>query len=167
MSAVLISIDYCMMPEDGVKSMELSRREYWSFRKNPLAINSGSSTFTTAQSYNLAGAITGQTYPSGHTTSYTYYDSTAGDKKPIGSLLTFSGNLGDGTSRTYADEILYNPQGQMLKEKFSTSTALYHNLHYNARGQLYDVRFQRSSLFPPIAHHFEALESALRVSLTP
>src|SRR6266545_7141299 len=74
------------------------------------------SAFTTAQSYNLAGAITGQTYPSGHTTSYTYYDSTAGSQKPIGSLLTFSGNLGDGNSRTYADEILYNPQGQMIKE---------------------------------------------------
>ena len=68
--------------------------------------SSWASAFTTSQSYNLAGAITGQTYPSGHTTSYTYYDSTAGDKKPVGSLVTFSGYLGDGTNRTYADSLL-------------------------------------------------------------
>jgi hypothetical protein len=57
-------------------------------------------------------------------------------------LRTFtsaSGNLG-GSSYTYADTISYNAAGQMTKERFGTATSLYHNLHYNNRLQLVDIR---------------------------
>ncbi|HYE74520.1 MAG TPA: hypothetical protein VEF04_14370, partial [Blastocatellia bacterium] len=91
-----------------------------------------SPAFTVTRTYNLAGAVTSQTYPSSRTVNYTY--DAAGD------LEKFTGNLGTGTTRTYADYIDYNAQGQMLYEQFGTDTVLHHNLHYNARGQLYDVR---------------------------
>jgi RHS repeat-associated protein len=91
------------------------------------------STYTVSRAYNLAGAVTEQTYPSGHKVNYTY--DAAGD------LEKFTGDLGTGGSpRTYADFIDYNAQGQMLYEQFGTNTVLHHNLHYNARGQLFDVR---------------------------
>jgi RHS repeat-associated protein len=34
----------------------------------------------------------------------------------------------------------YNPQCQLTRELFGTSTPLYHRRHYNSRGQLFDVR---------------------------
>jgi len=55
-------------------------------------------------------------------------------------LTSFSGNLGDGTSRSYATDFNYSDWGRLSKEKFGTSTAVYHKVHYNIRGQLYDVR---------------------------
>jgi RHS repeat-associated protein len=92
-----------------------------------------SANYTVSRTYNLAGAVTEQTYPSLRTVNYTY--DAAGD------LEKFTGNLGTGGSpRTYADFIDYNAQGQMLYEQFGTNTVLHHNLHYNARGQLFDVR---------------------------
>src|SRR5262249_11627885 len=49
-------------------------------------------------------------------------------------------NLGDGAPRTYSTGIQYNPQGQLIREQFGTSTPLHHRRHYNSRGQLFDVR---------------------------
>ena len=73
-----------------------------------------------------------KTYPSGHTVTQLY--DVAGD------LSNFSGNLGDGTQRTYSTGLKYNAQGQMIREQFGTQTPLYHRRHFNARGQLFDVR---------------------------
>jgi len=82
--------------------------------------------------YNLAGGVTWQTYPSQRSVSYTY-DSA-------GRTAGFSGNLGDGTNRSYATGINYSPFGGLSKEQFGATAAVYHKLHYNIRGQLYDVR---------------------------
>ncbi len=84
------------------------------------------------RTYNLAGHVISQTYPSGRTVTYGY-DSA-------GRTTSFSGNLGDSTSRTYATGITYSPLGGIRTEQFGTDTALYHKLQYNIRGQLWDVR---------------------------
>ncbi len=95
-----------------------------------------------SSAYNLAGGVTSQTYPSGRTVNNSY--------DGAGRLKTFTGNLGDGTARTYAtgvnpasgveEGIQYDEAGRMREEKFGTTTPLFHKLHYNVRGQLYDVR---------------------------
>lgn len=103
-------------------------------------INQGGYTwkpFTTTRTYDLAGNVTAQTYPSNRVTNYSY--------DTAGRLTIFNGTLGDGVSRTYADQFAYNAAGQMTKERFGTSTLLYHNLHYNIRQQLYDSRLGTSS----------------------
>ncbi|MCW5967911.1 MAG: RHS repeat-associated core domain-containing protein [Blastocatellales bacterium] len=81
--------------------------------------------------------MTGKTHPSTRTLGYQY--------DADGDLITFSGTLGDGTSRTYASGIEYNAQGQMIREQFGTTKALYHRRHYNSRGQLFDVRLGTDS----------------------
>jgi RHS repeat-associated protein len=85
-----------------------------------------------SRNYNLAGAVTSQTYPSGHTVSYVY--------DTAGRTANFTGNLGDGVTRTYASSFLYNARSQVTQELFGTQTPLYHKLQYNIRGQLWDVR---------------------------
>jgi RHS repeat-associated protein len=91
-----------------------------------------SGAFTTSQTYDLAGHVKTKTYPSGRSVTYTYDVS--------GDLNSFTGNIGDGVSRTYSTGIQYNPQGQMIREQFGTSTPLFHRRHYNSRGQLFDAR---------------------------
>ncbi len=81
--------------------------------------NSTWKPFTTTRTYDLAGNVTAQTYPSNRVANYSY--------DTAGRLASFSGTLGDGTSRTYADQMAYNAAGQMTKERFGTSTSLYHN----------------------------------------
>jgi RHS repeat-associated protein len=88
--------------------------------------------FATSQTYDLAGHVKTKTYPSGRSVTYIYNVS--------GDLTDFTGNLGDGAPRTYSTGIQYNPQGQLIREQFGTSRPLYHRLHYNSRGQLFDVR---------------------------
>ena len=93
--------------------------------------------YNVQQSYNLAGAVTGQTYPSGRTTAMVY-DSA-------GRLNSFKGTLGDGNLRDYAIELSYAATGQLVKEKFGTTpTPLYHQMSYNNRQQLYDIRLGTS-----------------------
>lgn len=94
--------------------------------------------FYTTRTYNRAGGVLTQTYPSGHTVAYNY--DAAGRLNDHGSNLAFTGNLGDGTQRTYATGIVYNAAGRMTREQFGTQTPLYHKQRYNVRGQLYDVR---------------------------
>ena len=91
-----------------------------------------SPTYKISRSYNLAGAVTSQTYPSGHTVSYTY---DAAER-----TASFSGNLGDGTTRTYSTNITYSPFGGLSKEQFGTTTPTYNKAFYNIRGQLFDTR---------------------------
>lgn len=68
------------------------------------------------RNYNLVGAATSQTYPSGHTVNYAY--DTAGRTN------SFSGNLADGVTRTYASSFLYNARSQVTQELFGTQTPL-------------------------------------------
>lgn len=82
--------------------------------------------------YNLSGALTGVTYPSGHTITNAY--------DQAGRLTTFSGNLGDNITRNYASGILYTPVGGPTWEQYGTSTSTYHKSFYNSRGQLFDTR---------------------------
>jgi YD repeat-containing protein len=89
--------------------------------------------YSVTRSYNRMGHVTAQTYPSGRTVSYSQFD-------VAGRLKQFTGNLGDGVTRTYATNITYDEASRMQEEQFGTNTALYHKLHYNVRGQLYDVR---------------------------
>ena len=111
-----------------------------SYSQNFLVNNAGNyawKPFTTQRVYDLAGNVTAQTYPSGRVANYSYDTARR--------LTNFSGTLGDGLSRTYADQISYNAAGQMTKERYGSSTALYHNLHYNIRLQLYDSRVGTSA----------------------
>lgn len=91
----------------------------------------GSVNYKTTASYDLAGAITSETYPSGHSVSYGFDGS--------GRTSSFTGNLGDGTSRNYSTEIVYSQFG-MAKEKFGTTTPIYTKMLYNVRGQLAEIR---------------------------
>ena len=84
------------------------------------------------RNYNLAGAVTSQTYPSGRTVNYSY--------DAAGRTSSFTGYLGDGSQRTYATGISYSSWGTLSREQFGTNTAVYNKLHYNIRGQLCDVR---------------------------
>jgi RHS repeat-associated protein len=86
---------------------------------------------------NLAGALTALVYPSDHIVNYGY--------DAAGRTSSFSGNLGDGVSRTYASTFVYNPRDQVTQELFGTQTPLYHKLQYNIRGQLWDVRVSTGS----------------------
>ena len=89
-------------------------------------------TYQTSRAYNLAGGVTTATYPSGHTVTYTY--------DTAGRAGSFTGNLGDGTNRTYSTNISYSSLGGLTWEQFGTNTLLYHKLFYNSRGQLFDTR---------------------------
>jgi RHS repeat-associated protein len=96
-----------------------------------------SSALTVSATYGKAGQLLSLTYPSGHTTTYTY--------DGAGRNSSFAGNLGDATQRTYSSEITYSPFGAMTKEKFGTDTATYNKLFYNARSQLAEIRESTSS----------------------
>jgi RHS repeat-associated protein len=89
-------------------------------------------SYQMSASYNFAGSMTSLTYPSGHTVNYTY--------DAAGRASTFGGNLGDGSSRTYASSISYSPFGSLSREQFGTTTPLYHKSFYNIRGQFFDTR---------------------------
>ncbi|HEX8131396.1 MAG TPA: hypothetical protein VF527_20015, partial [Pyrinomonadaceae bacterium] len=91
-----------------------------------------SGSFQTQRSYHLTGSVKTQTYPSGRTVTYTQDDA--------GRVSSYTGNLGDGVSRTYATGFSYDAAGRMTREGFGTQTPLYHKRHYNSRGQLFDVR---------------------------
>lgn len=98
----------------------------------------GGNNYQVSAAYNLAGAITSQTYPSGHVVSYGY--------DGAGRTNSMTGRLGDGRDRTYATGISYSSLGGIAQEQFGTQTSLYHKLHYNLRGQLFDIRVSSYSL---------------------
>jgi YD repeat-containing protein len=80
------------------------------------------------------------TYPSGHTINNLY--------DQAGRLTGFSGNLGDGNTRTYSSGMLYSPVGGLVKEQFGTATPIYNKLFYNSRGQLAEIRESTSYTGP-------------------
>lgn len=107
------------------------------YRQHFLTNGVASPQFNLTRSYDKAGHVLTQTYPSGHTVTYGY--------DVAGRLNSDSGNLGDGVSRTYATDITYSQFGGMQEEQFGTLTALYHKQHYNIRGQMYDMRLSTAS----------------------
>jgi RHS repeat-associated protein len=95
--------------------------------------------YTVSRTYNLAGAVTSQTYPSNRTVNYAY--------NAAGRLQDFTGNLGNTSWGTvnYASDIRYNVAGQVTREQFGTVIPLWHHSHYNIRHQLFDTRVGTSS----------------------
>ncbi|MBC8030040.1 MAG: DUF4214 domain-containing protein [Pyrinomonadaceae bacterium] len=108
------------------------------YRQHFLTNAVASPQFNVKRTYNLAGQPLTQTYPSGHTVSYAY--------DGAGRINNYSGNLGDGVSRTYSTGISYSEFGGLQQEQFGTQTPLYQKLHYNVRGQLYDTRLSTLSI---------------------
>lgn len=95
-------------------------------------------TYSTHRTYDLAGHVKTQTYPSGRMVTYNYDQAgRLGDKDAQN--LAFSGNLGN-EGRTYSAGILYSTLGGMSEERFGTDTALYNKSFYNSRGQLAEIR---------------------------
>ncbi len=94
--------------------------------------------FNITRTHDYAGHVITQTNPSGHTVNYAY--------DIAGRINNYTGNLGDGLTRTYATAVTYSEFGGLQQEQFGTQTPLYHKLHYNARGQLYDIRLSTYSL---------------------
>ncbi|HEX7330819.1 MAG TPA: hypothetical protein VF290_04920, partial [Pyrinomonadaceae bacterium] len=92
----------------------------------------GNVDYQTSATLNIASAPTAMAYPSGRVVNYSY--------DVAGRTSSVTGTLGDGVIRNYATELNYSVWGGLAKEKFGTSTAVYHKLHYNVRGQLFDVR---------------------------
>ncbi len=91
-----------------------------------------SAAYSVAATYDKAGHVLTLTYPSGHTANYGYDNA--------GRTSSFTGNLGEGVQRTYANEFQYNALGGVQQEKFGTDTALYHKQRFNQRGQVWDMR---------------------------
>jgi RHS repeat-associated protein len=98
-----------------------------------------------SRTYNLAGMVTSETYPSGRTINHTY--NAAGQTTAVG------GTLGDGVGRSYSSGATYNPAGLLTYEVFGAAvtpyaaitTPLYHKRKYNSRQQPYDVRLSSVS----------------------
>ena len=99
-----------------------------------------SNPFTVSATYDKAGHVLTQTYPSGHTVSYSY-DSA-------GRTNGFTGYLGDNVLRNYSTEIVYSAMGAITKEKFGTATPVFNKLFYNSRGQLAEIRESTSYTGP-------------------
>jgi RHS repeat-associated protein len=100
----------------------------------------GTINYRLTADYSLSGAITTLKYPSDRTITNSYDNA--------GRLTALSGNLGDGTTRTYATGILYSPVGGLVKEQFGTTTPVYNKLFYNSRGQLAEIRASTSYTGP-------------------
>jgi RHS repeat-associated protein len=94
--------------------------------------------FKLSRTYDKAGHVLMQTYPSGHSVNYAY--------DAAGRVSSNTGNIGDGVSRTYSSATTYSVFGGLQEEQFGTQTPLYHKQHYNVRGQLYDVRLSTYSM---------------------
>jgi RHS repeat-associated protein len=88
--------------------------------------------FTETLTYNQAGHIVTDTYPSGRIVTNSY--------DGAGRTISVTGSLGDGTQRTYSTGIIYSPFGTLAKEQFGTVAPIYNKLFYNVRGQLAEIR---------------------------
>jgi RHS repeat-associated protein len=89
-------------------------------------------TSSIPRTYDLAGNVISQGYPSLRGVTYTY--------DAAGRLKSFKGSLGDWVERNYVSEIRYNSHGSIGREAYGTQTPLYLNLYYNNRLQLVDLR---------------------------
>lgn len=93
--------------------------------------------FVTQRTYDRAGNVLSQTYPSGRTVTYQY--DNAGRTNHV------EGNLGDATQRTYSTGIQYDAASRMQQEQFGTNVPLYNKRQYNVRGQMAGVRLSTVS----------------------
>lgn len=100
--------------------------------------NWGPQVYTTKLSYNKAGGVTSQEYPSGQRVEYQY--EALGRLGDQGQMPAFKGTLGDGVERTYASQMLYDELGGRSQERFGTQTPIYNKHLYNVRGQLAEIR---------------------------
>jgi RHS repeat-associated protein len=91
-----------------------------------------SQSFSQTLSYDRAGHVLTEAYPSNRTVTNAY-DSA-------GRTSSVTGYLGDGTQRTYSTGIIYDAASRMAKEQFGTATPVYNKLFYNVRGQLSEIR---------------------------
>ena len=106
-----------------------------------------SANFSVSLTYNKAGGVITQTYPSGRVVSYNY--DAAGRPGDYNGQAAFAGNLGDGTQRTYASEVRYHELGGMEQERFGTATPVYNKSLYNGRAQLAEIRVSTYSILSP------------------
>jgi RHS repeat-associated protein len=102
------------------------------YRQHFLTNGVASPQFNVKYTYDLGGQLLTETYPSGHTVNFAY--------DAAGRLNNYSGNLGDGASRTYSTGISYSEFGGLQQEQFGTQVPLYHKLHYSVRGRANDIR---------------------------
>lgn len=90
----------------------------------------GSATYGLSYTYDYAGLLTGETYPSGRAMSYSYDD---------GGRLS---SLGDGTT-TFANSFGYAAHGGLITETWGNTSV--HTLAYNRRLQASQVKLTLSS----------------------
>jgi RHS repeat-associated protein len=95
--------------------------------------------YQTQRSYNLAGGVMWQIYPSGHNVAYNY-DGAGRVADKDGQSVAFSGNLGDGVARNYSRGLSYSALGGLSQEQLGTDTAIYNKVAYNSRGQFSEVK---------------------------
>ena len=120
---------------------EVQTQQFW---VNTPAGPAWGEAYTTTLGYNKAGEVTTQFYPSGNRVEYRY--DAMGRLGDDGALPAFKGTLGDSVERTYASQLTYGESGGLRQERFGTDTPLYHKLHYNRRGQLFDTRLSTQAL---------------------
>ncbi|HEV3470192.1 MAG TPA: RHS repeat-associated core domain-containing protein [Pyrinomonadaceae bacterium] len=94
--------------------------------------------FNVERTYDRAGNVLTQTYPSGRSVTYTY--------DAAGRFASFAGTLGDGVPRTYASSARYHEGGGLEQERFGTATPVYSKRRYNDRGQFSEVRVGTQSI---------------------
>jgi len=97
-----------------------------------------SPTYQTSRTYNRAGSVTTQTYPSGYGVTYNY-DAAGRLADKDAQNPAFTGTLGN-VQRTYASGISYLATGALQQEQFGTTTPVYNKLFYNSRLQLAEIR---------------------------
>jgi RHS repeat-associated protein len=124
-------LSYAGSSHTAIDSYDAAGRPLYQ-RQHFYSSGSWGAAYVTQRTYKLSGAVATQTYPSGRTINYTY--------DQAGRVSDFTGNLGDGVTRIYADSISYDEWGGISRERFGTDTQLYHKEHRNVRGQLYDMR---------------------------
>ncbi len=119
---------------DGYDAMGRALNYRQCFLTNGVA----SADFTAAYTYDKAGHVLTETYPSSHVVSYNY--DIAGRLGDNAGQPAFSGNLGDRVQRTYSSSLLYDPTGGTNQERFGTDTPVFNKHFYNSRGQLNEIR---------------------------
>ena len=93
--------------------------------------------YNLSATYNLAGQLTSETYPSSKIVNYAY--------DTVGRTTSFTGNLGDNVARNYATGMTYDAASMLTYEVFGSTSNLYHKQKFNSRHQLYDVRLSSIS----------------------
>src|SRR6185436_15960423 len=80
---------------------------------------------------------------------FSYNYDVTGRPGDNGAQAAFSGNLGDGVTRTYSSELRYQQMGGLEQERFGTDTPVYNKSLFNSRGQLAEIRVSTYSIISP------------------